>query len=619
MPSLIGNKPNQVSTNGDLGKLAFMDVVDTVSHNPYYDTAISDVQPTLNLDFVNAKTLDSRITFARASNASFYDAKSSAKAEENLLLWSQDVTNAIWTKENTTATANTTTAPDGTTTASSVIASATTSVHRVKQVLLPISGVPYTYSVYVKPNGYSFVLLQIEAGGLNVFQTFNITTGTVGSSSGGSGTSTITSVGSGWYRCTVTTPNMASTAGGTVNCWTSATDTSSGTLGDGVSGMYIWGSQAEQRSSATAYTPTTTQAITNYIPTLQTAANNVARLDYDPITREPKGLLIEESRANLILGSNTLTNATNGTSVTGAAISPVGSGNKFVENTSNAIHYLGDPNSYIGVPATSDYTFSMYLKAGEITAVTIELYTGGYAITNSVTLNLSAGTITSGTATLTPVGNGWYRCSITTNRASGVPLGFYVFSKAKSTYTGNGYDGFYWAGVQIEAGAFPTSYIPTGVSAVTRAGERAEMTGANFSSWYNIAEGTLYIDNTSTMGRSGFYDTANANTNFTAIINNGLVSQISSISVNSVTQASIGIDVSGSTRKSALSYSANNINFACNGSLGVTDTSASLPVVNSLVIGTRGNSGDNFINGYVKKLSYYPKALPSAELQEMTA
>jgi len=71
MASLIGSKPNQVSVNGDLGKLAFMDIVDTVSNNPYYDTAISDVQPTLNLDFVNSKVVDPRITFARSTTATY--------------------------------------------------------------------------------------------------------------------------------------------------------------------------------------------------------------------------------------------------------------------------------------------------------------------------------------------------------------------------------------------------------------------------------------------------------------------------------------------------------------------------------------------------------------------
>jgi hypothetical protein len=47
---------------------------------------------------------------------------------------------------------------------------------------------------------------------------------------------------------------------------------------------------------------------------------------------------------------------------------------------------------------------------------------------------------------------------------------------------------------QLEAGGFATSFIPTAGAAVTRAPDVAQITGTNFSSWYNQTEGTLFAD-----------------------------------------------------------------------------------------------------------------------------
>ena len=76
-------------------------------------------KPALLLDFANTKKLDPRITFTRASTATYYDGKTNAKAEENLLVRSQEFDNAIWAKTTTTVTTNSFVAPDTTASARS--------------------------------------------------------------------------------------------------------------------------------------------------------------------------------------------------------------------------------------------------------------------------------------------------------------------------------------------------------------------------------------------------------------------------------------------------------------------------------------------------------------------
>jgi hypothetical protein len=75
------------------------------------------LKPSLNLDFANVKALDPRITFARASTGTYYDGQTVAKAEENLLIRSQEFDSSpTWATSSSSVTANTTTAPVGRTT-----------------------------------------------------------------------------------------------------------------------------------------------------------------------------------------------------------------------------------------------------------------------------------------------------------------------------------------------------------------------------------------------------------------------------------------------------------------------------------------------------------------------
>ena len=118
-------------------------------------------------------------------------------ARYNLLTRTEEFDNAAWSKFNATITANATTAPDGTLTADSmiVVATAYPSVSRTESV---ISGISYTVSVYAKSGTNTTLSIEFRGSGSLPNATFNLNLGTVASGSG-----TITSVGNGWYRCSI--------------------------------------------------------------------------------------------------------------------------------------------------------------------------------------------------------------------------------------------------------------------------------------------------------------------------------------------------------------------------------------------------------------------------------
>ena len=175
----------------------------------------------------------------------------------NLFQYSQDFTNAVWTKNNSTITPNITIAPDGTQTASKLLATAVNNVHTLLQIKSISSGTTYTASAYIKAAEYGYVGLQFYDGTTSTFATFNLATGALVGTTPAAYTSN--SVGNGWWKFSIT-----AVLNGTNGYFYIQPSLVSGNyfLGDGYSGIYIWGAQLEAGTVASAYTPTTTVAIT---------------------------------------------------------------------------------------------------------------------------------------------------------------------------------------------------------------------------------------------------------------------------------------------------------------------------------------------------------------------
>ena len=605
----------------------------------------ASIRPSLLLDFANTKQLDPRVTFSRASTGTYYDGKTVVKAEENLMLFSEQFDNAAWSTENVVKTANVAVAPDGTLSADLMADTATAALHRSAQTLSFTTGIAYTFSVYAKNNtlGYIQLLYGSNSFDANAYANFDLATGALGTV-GSAATATITSFGNGWYRCSITCTSTATAANApqVVLIQSATAPRAENYSGTGKS-IYLWGAQLEQRSTATSYTPTTTAPITNYIPALQTAAAGVARFDHDPITGESKGFLVEEQRTNLLTYSDDLSNAAWGTSTTGSVtvnsvISPDGtlSADLFTEDTSTGIHAKDFPG--VTFVTSTVYTATVYAKAKGsrwlelgFPATVFTARFGRFDLLNGVLGTSDAGV----TNSITNVGNGWYRCSITATCVSGAGSRVAIFinnTSGSRTYTGDGYSGLYIWGAQLEAGAFPTSYIPTVASQVTRSADAASMTGSNFTSWYRADEGTVYAEGQVETNRnySGSFrhffqasPTSNSESSATILINGFNVpqSQIKNANVNQSDLTS-GSNT-GALLKLASAYKTNDFGFSTNGATVATDTSglpAISPAIEQIRIGgvRDGNSGGQ-LNGTIKRLAFYPKRLSNTELQGITS
>lgn len=387
-------------------------------------------------------------------------------------------------------------------------------------------------------------------------------------------------------------------------------------------------------SPAVTFTRSTTATYTDSSGLIASAAIDTPRFDYDPVTLAPKGLLIEEQRTNLLTYSEQFDDAVwfkEAASISANTITaPSGAltADKLIENSANAIHFI---RYQLALAASTTYTVSVYAKAGERTRFQISGSGLSWTSYSTAIFDLSAGTVVTNTgaftsASITPVGGGWFRCTATgiSNASSTIQQAVQlvlVQSGTTISYTGDGSSGVYLWGAQLEAGAFATSYIPTVASQATRAADFASITGTNFSSWYNASEGTIYSESVAPLlnGSNSVYSISNGT------VSNRIASAFGTftlfVQVGGATQASLGsnLGVAGTYAKYAGAYKVNNFAFSINGTTALTDTAGSVPTNNVLYIGSSASGNSSFLNGTIKKIVYYPRRLSNAELQVLTS
>jgi hypothetical protein len=376
------------------------------------------------------------------------------------------------------------------------------------------------------------------------------------------------------------------------------------------------------------------------------APANSARFDhrYNSTTGEVEslGLLVEEARSNLLTYSEDFSIDKNNASGTilepNIELSPSGNltADKFSVGTSN----FPQSTQTVTTTVSSTYTLSYFVKNAGLNFIQIRLR-NAESLTSffRAIFNLTTGQITStgqfgnGSfigATSTNVGNGWWKCSITgiadTSGSLITSLVILTLDENATVATpdnSNSTDGIYIWGAQLEAGAFPTSYIPTTTSTVTRTADNVSMVGENFSSWYNQSEGTistqfLIKDKYPANGIVYLNINQNVNDSLRLFYNDGISAYSVSNRVSGVQNAILNLGGFSSNQKEKISFSykLNDFSSSRNGLSPITASSGTLSSNNRLDIGVI--QGGNHLNGHIAQLTYYPNRLSNSQLITLT-
>jgi hypothetical protein len=355
---------------------------------------------------------------------------------------------------------------------------------------------------------------------------------------------------------------------------------------------------------------------------------NLPRFDYDPTTLACKGLLIEESRSNVCIQSADIDNVAwsrAGVGVVGDTVtSPAGTttGNTVTCSAGSSVHRVVSTAGTVTSGASA--THSVFVKAGTHSFFQIHDGSTGTFYAN---FNLTTGTVTAvnpvSGATITPYGNGWYKCTLTLTAGATTSIGAITIipdgtSLRNPTWAAAGTESIYAWGYQIEVGAFATSYIPTTTTSLTRNADVVSMTGTNFSDWYNASEGAVFVQifrgNATGASRGAWRIDSGAT-------NNGMdyrpYGSNNTVNITGVSQVDIypGGGVANSVVKNVFGYKVNNFAAATNGGAVATDTLGNLPTVNQMVIGGLSSATGQILCGHVQKMSYWPQRLTDAEIR----
>jgi hypothetical protein len=272
--------------------------------------------------------------------------------------------------------------------------------------------------------------------------------------------------------------------------------------------------------------------------------------------------------------------------------------------------------------ASAAYTFSVFAKAGEESV--ISLWLRGASV--KAEFNLVSGTVSNITTTSARIenyGNGWYRCTVYDSTAGTTA---HVYGRGGAAYAGNGSDGFYLWGAQLETGSAATSYIPTTTAAVTRNADVINVTGA-VSGCIGQTEGTIYAEvdlrNTSSGKRLFLLSdgTSNNEIRVTSSATNAgdlqfAVRLAGTLIVNSFSPTNV---YSNGIFKIAAVYKSTDYALYVNGLQVLTSNAAgNIPACNRVDIGSQLGTS-NFLNDRIRAVAIYNERLSNQELIEITS
>ena len=383
---------------------------------------------------------------------------------------------------------------------------------------------------------------------------------------------------------------------------------------------------------------------------LKLASADEPRFTYDPSNLTPMGIMIEESRQNLLRESNSFANSTvyftlngNVDTVSNATTSPDSLYNAFkiTGDTSNSIHGIYQDATYhptLGIG--QEVVASAFVKAAELDQATLIFENEG----SPTIFDLTNGTVdTEGPSyrsSIQTLANGWYRIQSTvtkTNTSGNILLA--LADSGSEQFWANG-QGIYGFGLQMEFGDFATSYVPTTTVANTRSADSLTVNNFDFARLYDYSASTVFVDAAldyrpttavNNNRRSTFvsFNDGTVNNRITVLAENknapvdrtanliiysgGVLQTNTSILTANVATANLNTG----TDKIAVYFKKNMIGRAFNNIANVFVTTGNIPQsVSRIEFGT--GPGTNSLNGTIRKIQIYPGIVDGNELRTLS-
>jgi len=616
---------------------------------------VPTVKPTIDLDFADdehgciglngfvRKPLEDVCTIARGSKATYYDARGrlcTSEPDEARLTFNPDTgesegllveearTNLVdkpfvdWTvTASAVITPNSCEAVDGTLTGNTIDLSGD-EYARAYAPIATVKDSPYTYSVYVKGEPGTSLSIRLQSA------------------------KTVTTMTGQWQRVSVdnviATDDISYVYIGYAN-------------GTSLAKFDVCMLQAEKGSFPTSPIPesstfnsrASTATYYDSTGTLQTAAVDEARYTYNPADlTAPPVLMDEVERTNLLTYSADLLS---GYSYSRSTIAASGlptkiPGNvftKWVENDTAGSSYLYKNMTF---DADSTYTFSIDVKQFNGQRIDIELpatmgFSGMTMRFNPSTGKVDEVTGSTGSTNVQFLGDGIYRCSITDTCVTTTTANW-IFARLSDSFDSPAY-GLYVANAQLEQGSYPTSYIPTTSSQVTRLADNVtysqstrvadrvyrDLSGYEFGDEFSVYVNAKFFNTRTNPGRrdgivclSEFPHTQNVDS---LLITRDQSSSKITVRArkNSTNSYSVVVNpaVNDDEYKMVLSYKQGNAFTCVNGTVTqINGLYIDAKTMKYLLVGAETSTGGFTPTSTTNDVKIYPKALSEAECLALT-
>ena len=512
------------------------------------------------------------LTFARASTGTIVNSDGLIEEVPYNLVEQSNTFDTTWSVGSSTINGGQADKDGGT--SAWVIASTTIgSETRIRQSQTFTVGEVIALSCYMKAGTVNFGIVRTYsiAGGGRVW--FNLLNGTVGTENSGL-TGSIESVGGGWYRCSIT---GVVTNTGAIDIAPAPADNDY--LADAVGeSIYIQDAQLNSGSTAKTYYPTTTRL-------------NIPRVDY--LNNSNGSLLLEPQSTNLVTYSEDFS--------------------QWSSLTPNDITYVSNlvnPDGSVGgYKINGD---GAYLALSLLTTTQRSIYARSVSGSGDVQL-LTHNSNTNNVFTLTEE---WQRFDVN-NITSATAVGSYYIDLRGASSTLS--ELYVWGAQATNDQSYPTSYINTSGTTVTRIKDASATTG--LSDVIGQTEGTLFFDayfKDSDSNNISISDSSSSN--YIGIDTSSGNAVFARVQSGGVTQSTINTSTSyftdGDRLKCAIAYKENDFAFYINGTQVGVDTSGSVPNVSDLKF-ARYN-GAIAANQEVNAVALYKTRLTNTELATLT-